>query len=88
MVTFQCDSGDSCHRINVTHKTLQVVEQPWQDVVEQFYVSQFSHLLPRNSSRLPRGNHLLARQGLACHLKKENSHDPREESAWIVAEKR
>lgn len=42
MVTFQCDSGDNCHRLNVTHTTLQVVEQPWQDVVEQFYVSKSS----------------------------------------------
>jgi len=49
MVTFQCDSGDSCHRINVTHKTLQVVEQPWQDVVEQFLVSQTSPLPGRRA---------------------------------------
>ena len=49
MVTFQCDSGDSCHRINVTHKTLQVVEQPWQDVVEQFYVSQTPPLSDRRA---------------------------------------
>ncbi|PRB76622.1 hypothetical protein CQ012_06305 [Arthrobacter sp. MYb214] len=36
MMTFQCDSGDSCHRINVTHKTIQVVEQLLQRVVQQF----------------------------------------------------
>ncbi|MFJ2469575.1 MULTISPECIES: hypothetical protein [Glutamicibacter] len=36
MMTFQCDSGDNRHKVNVMDKTLQVVEQPWQDVVEQY----------------------------------------------------
>jgi hypothetical protein len=44
MMTFQCDSGDNRHRINVTHMTLQVVEQTWQDVVEQFICSWYASL--------------------------------------------
>ncbi|MGX1592591.1 hypothetical protein ACWICO_15870 [Glutamicibacter sp. NPDC055491] len=36
MMTFQCDSGDNRHKVNVMEKTLQVVEQLWQQVVEQF----------------------------------------------------
>ncbi|MGP9034351.1 MULTISPECIES: hypothetical protein [Glutamicibacter] len=36
MLTFQCDSGDNRHKVNMMETTLQVVEQLWQQVVEQF----------------------------------------------------